>query len=54
MDKTKPTAEGIEDCIENVIAEVHHLRSNQSLKQKEIDIPRLRSHQKGDSSAKKE
>ena len=26
-DKNKPTANGIEDCIENVIAEVHHLTS---------------------------
>ena len=41
-DKNKPTAEGIGDCIENIIAEVHHLKLTQSLKQKEIDIPMLR------------
>ena len=27
MDKNKPTAKGVEDSIENVIAEVHHLKS---------------------------
>ena len=52
MDKNKPTAKGIEDGFENVIAEVHHLKSTQSLKQKEIDIPMLRSHQKGDRFCK--
>ena len=48
MDKNKPTAEGIKDGIENVIAEVHHLKLTQSLTQKEIDIPMLKSQQKGD------
>ena len=52
MDKNKPTAKGIEDAIENTIAEVHHLKLTQSLMQKEIDIPILRSHQKGDRFCK--
>ena len=47
-DKSKPTAKGIEDGIENVIVEVHHLTSTWGLTQKEIDIPMLRSHQKED------
>ena len=47
-DKNKPTAKGIEDGIENVIAEVHHLTSTLGLTQKEIDIPMLRSHQMED------
>ena len=52
IDKNKPTAKGIEDGIENVISEVYHLKSTQSLTQKEIDIPMLRSHQKGDQFCK--
>ena len=52
MDKNKPTAKGIKDSIEYVIAEVHHLKSTQSITLKEIDIPMLRSHQKGDRFCK--
>ena len=48
MDNNKPTAKGIKGGTENIIAEVHHLKSTQGLTQKEIDIPMLRSHQKGD------
>ena len=48
MDNNKPTAKGVKDSIENIIAEVHHLKSTQDLTQKEIDIPMLRSQQKGD------
>ena len=52
MDKNKPTAKGVEDSIENVIAEIYHLKSTQSLTQKEIDTPMLRSDQKGDQFCK--
>ena len=52
MDNNKPTAKGIRDGIENIIAEVHHAQSTQGLTQKEIDIPMLRSHQKGDRFCK--
>ena len=52
MGKNEPTAKGIKDSIENVIAEVHHLKLTQSLTQKEIDIPVLRSHQKVDQFCK--
>ena len=51
MDKKKLTAEGTEDGIENVIGELHHLKSTQSLTQ-EIDIPMLRSQQKEDQFCK--
>ena len=48
MNNNKPTAKDIKDGIENIIAEVHYLKSTQGLMQKEIDIPMLRSHQKRD------
>ena len=51
-DKNKCTAKGIEDGIENVIAEVHHLTSTQGLTQKEVDIPMLRSNQMKDQFCK--
>ena len=41
-------AKDIEDSIENIIEEVHHLKSTWDLTHKELDIPLLRSHQKGD------
>ena len=43
-----PTAGSLEDSIKNIIEEVHHLKSTQNLTHKVLDIPLLRSHQKGD------
>ena len=47
-----PRTSSLEDSIENIIKEVHHLKSTQNLTHKVLDIPLLRSHQKGDEFCK--
>ena len=47
-----PLAKDIDDSIKNIIKEVHNLKSTWDLTHKELYIPLLRLHQKGDKFCK--